>query len=273
MVNNISIDDRECERILTVVDGNWLMQRTWHILNSRKTPLEPTARNLIRYTRFTNQHLEEILQNTHATHAIILFDHGRSSYRLSLLPTYKGNRPPKHNYQQQCFSMFRQYVKRKGYVCLYQEDTEADDIAAWVARTYRNDFTHIILTTVDHDWLQLCDKENKIIVCRYNNQDHSYKYWNYKNASEWLGYPIDLWWQVAALTGDHSDNVPGVPGYGNKTAIRELKAHHGLMGLLKDPSFNSRVLQRNCLLTRLTGDPYKGLKLDVDKLILEGKAK
>lgn len=268
MIDNTSTDDTECERILTVVDGNWLMQRCWHILNSRQTALEPTTRNLIRYTRFTYSKLEEILQDTHATHMIILFDHGRSSYRLSLLPTYKGNRPPKHNYQQQCFSMFRHYVKRKGYVCLYQEDTEADDIAAWVARTYKDDFTHIILTTVDHDWLQLCDQENKIIVCRYNNQDHSYKYWNYKSASQWLGYPIDLWWQVAALTGDHSDNVPGVPGYGNKKAIRELKAHHGLTGLLKDPAFNSRVLQRNCLLTRLTGAPYKGLKINVDQLIL-----
>ena len=126
----MSSKNNDDEKILTVVDGNWLMQRTWHILNSTQAKLQPTTRNLIRYTRFTYSKLQDILQTTQATHVIILFDHGRSSYRLSLLPSYKGNRPPKHDYQQECFSMFRQYVKRKGYVCLYQENTEADDIAA-----------------------------------------------------------------------------------------------------------------------------------------------
>lgn len=236
--------EREKNKVL-VADGNYLMQRFFH---ARGHVFGPEIDELLKSLRSALK-----LDKT-----LLLFDHGKSAYRTAILPSYKGNRPEKDETMTDCFRKTRSYFNcRQGVdlMTLRLKDTEADDIAAFIAKTYKGK-VEIYLYSIDHDWFQLLD--DGIYQIRPNVKSGRELVYSRKIASDLLGYDAKKWPLVAAFKGDPSDNVPSV-GIREDTALRWLSKYAWSLPSIfaneKAAKAKEGQIWRNYKLVKLDGSP------------------
>lgn len=236
--------EREKNKVL-VADGNYLMQRFFH---ARGHVFGPEIDKLLSSLRSALK-----LDKT-----LLLFDSGKSAYRTSILPSYKGNRPPKDEAMTDCFRKTRSYFNcRQGVdlMTLSLKDTEADDIAAFIAKTYKGE-AEIYLYSIDHDWLQLLD--DGIYQIKPDGKSGRDLVYSRKTASDLLGYDAKKWPLVAAFKGDSSDNVPST-GIREDTALRWLSKYAWSLPSIfaneKTAKAKEAQIWRNYKLVKLDGSP------------------
>ncbi|MEM6649068.1 MAG: DNA polymerase I [Pseudomonadota bacterium] len=161
------------------------------------------------------------------THFAVIFDHKSKTFRNDIYPAYKANRgePPEDLVPQ--FPLIREATRAFGLPCIEQEGYEADDIMATHARLAEEAGAEVVIVSSDKDLTQLITDQtvmfdpmkNKII-------DHGAVVEKFGVAPEKM---IDL----QALMGDGTDNIPGVPSIGPKTAAQLLKEYETLDALLE----------------------------------------
>jgi len=172
------------------------------------------------------------------THILVAFDKGRSAIRSEILPEYKANRisnGPDENYQEsrQQINLFEEFCKQAGIKTLRIQNVEADDIIAQTIHAYADKFDQVVIVSADHDIKQLI-KSNVIVVKPSLGQSRDVKQEVHSYESirkEYDMEPEDLR-QVWALTGDKGDNIPGVPGIGEKTALKLIRKYGSFAALL-----------------------------------------
>ncbi|MEE4208408.1 MAG: DNA polymerase I [Parvularcula sp.] len=160
------------------------------------------------------------------THFAVVFDHSSYSFRNDLYADYKANRsePPEDLKPQ--FAVIRDATRAFGLPCIEEEGYEADDLIATFARQAEEKGAEVVIVSSDKDLTQLItDKvvmfdpmKNKIIDC--------------DGVIERFGVGPDKMIDLQALMGDSTDNVPGVPGIGPKTAAQLLDEYGTLEELL-----------------------------------------
>ena len=247
--------EREKNKVL-VADGSYLMQRFFH---ARGHVFGPEIDELLSTLRSALK-----LDKT-----LLLFDSGKSAYRTAILPSYKGNRPPKDEAMTDCFRKTRSYFQcRQGtdLMTLRLKDTEADDIAAFIAKTYKGK-ADIYLYSIDHDWFQLLDEG--VYQIRPDVKSGRDLVYSRKTASELLGYDVKKWPLVAAFKGDPSDNVPSV-GIREDTALKWLSKHAWSLPSVfaneKTAKAKEAQIWRNYKLVKLDGSPCSFTDKDLDLL-------
>jgi len=154
---------------------------------------------------------------------IIITGDGGSNYRYNLFPEYKNNRKIlKDNQTEEEAKDFEEFLKEMDrafslleihYLVLKYKGLEADDIAAYITKYYSNKFEHTWLISSDKDW-DLLIKDN---VSRFSFRTR--KEVTLDNWNEHYNYKPEEHISVKVLQGDKGDNVPGVPGIGDKRAI------------------------------------------------------
>ena len=172
------------------------------------------------------------------THILVAFDKGRSAIRSEILPEYKANRisnGPDENYQEsrQQINLFEEFCKQAVIKTLRIQNVEADDIIAQTIHAYADKFDQVVIVSADHDIKQLI-KSNVIVVKPSLGQSRDVKQEVHSYESirkEYDMEPEDLR-QVWALTGDKGDNIPGVPGIGEKTALKLIRKYGSFAALL-----------------------------------------
>lgn len=160
-----------------------------------------------------------------ASKVVVLFDRG-SSFRESILPTYKQARKDKRKEQSEeeklemeaFFDEFNNntlsmLAAEYEYTILGFKGVEADDIAAYLVKSQADNYNHIWLISSDKDW-DLLINEKTSRFSYVTRKEVTYKNWN-----EHYGYSIEDHISIKALMGDTGDSVPGVPGVGEKRAI------------------------------------------------------
>ena len=229
--------------VVALVDGSFFMHRAYHLAASG----DP-AKNVRPSDRFPNgairkfcdrllSFLENGFGDHRASHIAVVFDHSRRSHRNDLYPEYKANRPETPPDLERLKPLFRDAVRAFGYPCVEVENYEADDLIATYATAAAARGAHVLMVASDKDLLQMVGGTVFAFDFEYGVQGRA----GYRPArlfdpaavaAAWEGTPPERLGDVLALMGDATDNVPGVPGIGLKTAAKLIAEYGDLDSLL-----------------------------------------
>jgi DNA polymerase I len=214
---------------LYMIDGHALAYRTYYALTRGSSTAfltregEPTA-GVFGFTSV----LLRILEQEKPDYLVVVFDTGRT-FRDDLFPEYKGTREKMPDDLVIQMARVRQIVDAFDIPRLEMEGYEADDVLGSVARQAAQDGLGVKIITGDRDLLQLVN--DRIIVNLPGRSLADAKDYFPEDVVEYLGIPARQVVDFKALVGDKSDNIPGVTGIGEKTAISLLQQYDTLDGI------------------------------------------
>ncbi|MCI0999508.1 DNA polymerase I [Ochrobactrum soli] len=262
---------------LFLVDGSGYIFRAYHALPplTRKSDGLPVGA----VSGFCNMlwKLLKDARNTDVgvvpTHFAVIFDYSSKTFRNALYPEYKANRtaPPEDLVPQ--FGLIRQATRAFNLPCIEKEGFEADDLIATYARLAEQAGGDVTIVSSDKDLMQLVTPG----VSMYDSMKD--KQISIPEVIEKWGVPPEKMIDLQSLTGDSTDNVPGIPGIGPKTAAQLLEEFGDLDTLLARASeikqnkrrenilaFADQTKISRELVTLKTDVP---LDVDLDGLVLE----
>src|SRR6185312_5495157 len=160
--------------------------------------------------------LREGLSGTKPTHVAVVFDYSEKTFRNEIYPDYKGHRPDPPSELIPQFPLMREAVKAFGLVPIEQKRYEADDIIATYSRLALERGADVTIVAGDKDLMQLVRPG----INMYDPMPGNERRIGPEEVKEKFGVPPEKVPEVQALVGDTTDNVPGVPGIGVKTAAQ-----------------------------------------------------
>ncbi|AEG06174.1 DNA polymerase I [Sinorhizobium meliloti] len=160
------------------------------------------------------------------THLAVIFDYSSKTFRNGLYDQYKANRtaPPEDLIPQ--FGLIRHATRAFNLPCIEKEGYEADDLIATYARLAEEAGADVTIVSSDKDLMQLVTPK----VSMYDSMKD--KQITVPDVIEKWGVPPEKMIDLQAMTGDSTDNVPGIPGIGPKTAAQLLEEYGDLDTLL-----------------------------------------
>jgi DNA polymerase I len=211
-----------------LVDGSSYIFRAYHALpplNRKSDGLQVNA--VLGFCNMLWKLLRDMPPDNRPTHLAIIFDKSEITFRNKLYPDYKAHRPPAPDDLIPQFSLIREAVRAFDLPCLEQGGFEADDlIATYVREACERGATATIVSS-DKDLMQLVTD----CVTMYDTMKD--RRIGIAEVIEKFGVPPEKVVEVQALAGDSTDNVPGVPGIGVKTAAQLIVEYGDLETLLK----------------------------------------
>ncbi len=210
---------------LILVDGSSYLYRAYHafppLTNSRGEPTGAMYGVL--------NMLRSLLMQYQPTHAAVVFDAKGKTFRDELFEHYKSHRPPMPDDLRAQIEPLHAMVKAMGLPLLAVSGVEADDVIGTLALEAGKSGRPVLISTGDKDMAQLVTPGVTLINTMTNTilgpEEVCTKY----------GVPPELIIDFLALMGDSSDNIPGVPGVGEKTAQALLQGLGGLDALYANP--------------------------------------
>jgi len=211
---------------LVLVDGNSIAYRAFFAL----PPLSNHNGQMTNAVYGFTQMLLKLIQDEKPTHIAVAFDKGKATFRHQVYEEYKGTRqktPPELSEQ---FPLVRQVLEALAIPWLELDDFEADDIIGTLALMASRSHLYTLVVSGDKDLLQLVDEDVHAALTRkgitdVEHYDIEAVYNRFSLSPQQI---IDL----KGLMGDSSDNIPGVPGVGEKTAIKLLKEFSSVENVL-----------------------------------------
>jgi DNA polymerase-1 len=211
-----------------LVDGSSYIFRAYHALPplSRKSDgLQVNA--VLGFCNMLWKLLRDMPPDNRPTHLAIIFDKSEVTFRNKLYPDYKAHRPPAPDDLIPQFGLIRDAVRAFDLPCLEQIGFEADDLIATYARQASSRGATATIVSSDKDLMQLVDDR----ITMYDTMKD--RRIGIAEVIEKFGVPPEKVVEVQALAGDSTDNVPGVPGIGIKTAAQLIVEYGDLETLLK----------------------------------------
>ena len=207
---------------LILIDGSGYIFRAFYGLPSMTNENGVPVNAVFGYTKM----LLKLIDDFKPMYVAVIFDVARKTFRNDLYDLYKANRsdPPEELIPQ--FSIIREATNAIGLPVVEMEGFEADDLIATYSNIAQKTNKKVIIISSDKDLMQLVD-DNTILF------DPMKQYWiNDEQVFEKFGvYPSKVI-DVQSLAGDSSDNIPGVPGIGVKTAAELINQYGDLEQLL-----------------------------------------
>src|SRR5260221_6234345 len=210
-----------------LVDGSSYIFRAYHALpplNRKSDGLQVNA--VLGFCNMLWKLLRDMKPEERPTHLAVVFDKSEKTFRNEMYADYKAHRPQPPDDLRPQFAFLREAVRAFDIPCLEQLGYEADDlIATYVRETCELGATATIVAS-DKDLMQLV---NDCVVMYDTMKDRRI---GISEVIEKFGVPPEKLVEVQALMGDSSDNVPGVPGIGVKTAAQLIGEYGDLESLL-----------------------------------------
>ncbi|MGH9166004.1 MAG: 5'-3' exonuclease H3TH domain-containing protein, partial [Acidimicrobiales bacterium] len=212
---------------LMLLDGNSLAYRAFFALPTDMATASGQVTNAV--FGFTSM-LINLLKDHRPEAIAVAFDRPEPTFRHAMVPDYKAGREAAPDILRQQMGLVRQVVQALRIPLLEVAGFEADDVIATLATEARDRGDDVVVVTGDRDAYQLV--EDPHIKVLYNRRGVSdYVLYDEAGIVERTGVHPTLYPQYAALRGDPSDNLPGVPGVGPKTAAKLINAHGDLDGV------------------------------------------
>ncbi len=215
---------------LYLIDGSGYIFRAFHALPPMMRADGTPVNAVYGYTTMLMKLLDDLRDHASEELIAVCFDTKRATFRNEIYPEYKAHRPPAPEELVPQFALIREATRAFDIPCVEMEGFEADDLIATYTRLARAQNLDVIVISADKDMMQLI-RPGVTMRDPIKNREIGPE-----QVQERFGVPPDKVIEVQALAGDSTDNVPGVPGIGVKTAaelilqfgdVENLLAHAG----------------------------------------------
>ena len=207
---------------LLLVDGYGFLFRAYHSLPPLTNPEGVPVGAVYGFMTM----LVKLLMAKEADYVAVVLDAGKKTFRNTLYPAYKAHRPPAPDDLIPQFSLVRKAIEALNVPVMELEGYEADDLIATYAVHAVDQGMQVTIVSGDKDLTQLINASVKLY------DPMKFRYVTAEQVKEKYGVLPDKMLDLLALTGDSSDNIPGVPGIGPKTAAQLLEEFGSLDGIL-----------------------------------------
>jgi len=218
---------------LVIFDGNHLAYRAYYKFMNLQT-LDGAKTGVIYGMPYIT---ESLIRRLSPDKVVVVFDGGRSLFRIGLLPSYK-ERDKKLGFDVEDFfrqkDMGREIFMALGLLIAYQKNMEADDLIAMITRRYSQKEWDVIIVSGDKDFNQLISYPEPGLhgeITIYNTGKG--KEIGYTTLPKLVGYTVEQTVDYLAITGDKSDKISGYPGIGPKRALDLLNKYGSVKNFLK----------------------------------------
>ena len=204
------------KKIIFLMDGSSYIHRAYHAIRNLATSKGFPTNASFGFTKM----VLKLLREKDPKYLAIVFDARGPTFRHKIYPDYKANRPPMPESMSEQIPVIKSIVKKLNIKMIEKEGYEADDIIGTLARLGEEEGFSVIMVTGDKDFRQLVTPNvsmwdtMKDVVTEYEFLKQTY------------GFEPEKFIDVMGLSGDSTDNIPGVPGVGEKTAV-ELVREYG----------------------------------------------
>lgn len=260
---------------LLLFDGHSMAHRAFHGTSHANAPIlatkagEPTNMLVGFLTSFF-----KIYRDYQPEKVVVCFDLPKPTFRHKEFKEYKANRPPTPQEFKDQMATLHEILKALGVRVIEKAGFEADDLLATLASQGKTNKTNVIVVTGDRDCFQLVN--DPFVKVLYTPSKGELQLLDEAGVTKKMGVNPDVYLYYAALKGDKSDNLDGVPGVGEKTAISFIENFKDIPSIYKElkqnpehPAFKPKVreslnnskeiVDRNLRLMKLKSD----VELDV----------
>ncbi len=225
---------------LLLVDGTMLCYRAYYaIRNLSNSRGEPT--NAI-YGFITM--MQKMLADQNPEYLAVCFDLKGPTFRSEKFEDYKAHRKPMPDDLGEQMDSIREVCRGFRYAVFEEPGYEADDLIGTLAREAEAKGMDVIIATGDKDAMQLVN--DHVLILNPNKEDGLFDREAVRKRFDGLGPEKVV--EIMALMGDSSDNIPGVPGFGEKTAVKLIKKFGSRDAIYKDLSKVKAAKQRDLLI-------------------------
>ena len=172
--------------------------------------------------------LKSLIKQYNPTHIGVVFDAKGKTFRDDIYPEYKANRPPMPDELRSQIAPLHDIIKAMGLPLIIEDGVEADDVIGTLARQAGEQGIDTLISTGDKDMAQLVN-EHVTLINTMNNQ-----LMDVQGVQDKFGIPPELVIDFLALKGDKVDNIPGVPGVGDKSAQGLLNGIGGIEAIYQN---------------------------------------
>ncbi|MDX6676847.1 MAG: polymerase, partial [Solirubrobacteraceae bacterium] len=261
---------------LFLIDGNSLVYRAFFALPESIATSTGFPTNAI--FGFASM-LVKILTEHGTKPTVVVWDAG-SSGRKQVYPEYKAQRSSRPDLLREQWPHFEPLVDAFGYTNIQLDGFEADDVIATLAERAREQKIPVVIVTGDRDAFQLIDPEGIVKVMATSRGITETKLYDHPAVVERYGIAPELIPDFYGLKGDTSDNIPGVPGIGDKTASTLLQTYGDLEGVLSSIDKISGAKRKQNLLdhaqdarvSKVLATMRRDLPVDLDVAVEAGRA-
>lgn len=205
------------ERTFAIIDGNSLMHRAFHALPPTMTAPDGRPTNAV--FGFASM-LFKMVADLAPDGVVVAFDRGKPAFRTEMLEQYKIQRPPTDPALKAQFPMVKELLSALAVPIVEAEGWEGDDVLGTLARRGAESGMRMLLVTGDKDALQLVNDHVRVVSTKKGITD--IVVYDRDAVFERWGVMPEQMVDFLGLKGDASDNIPGVPGVGEKTAAKLL---------------------------------------------------
>ena len=258
--------------LLMLMDGHAMVHRSFHAISvQRHLSVSATGEDTTGVYGFANVFLRA-LQEWNPTYVGIAFDTSAPTFRHERFKEYKAQREPTPPELRPQFDRVKQLMRAFGVPVFEKDGYEADDVIGTICRQAEAQGVDTVILTGDRDTFQLVTPKVRVDLS-YSIQDRKV-YDEAELAARYSGLTAAQQPDFKALVGDTSDNIPGVPKVGEKTAIILLTEYQSLEGVfenldeIKRPSVRDSLAENkerafeNRVLTTI--DTHAPVELDLD---------
>ncbi|MDO7561766.1 MAG: DNA polymerase I, partial [SAR86 cluster bacterium] len=219
-----------------LIDGSSYLYRAFHAM----PPLTTSTGLPTGAVKGVTNMLRNLRNENPNSHYLAIFDAKGKNFRHSIYKDYKANRPPMPPELREQLAPLKSICNAMGMPVVEIPDVEADDVIATLAVMGAQRGIPMIISSLDKDLMQLVEDPLVKMVNTMNN-----KVYDVAGVQEKFGVHPDQIIDYLALVGDTSDNIPGVPKVGPKTAVKWLNEFKDLEGITQNAENFSGVVGQN----------------------------
>ena len=212
---------------LYLIDGSGFIFRAYHAIRPLNRPDGTPVNAVSGFCNMLFKLLRDLDDSERPSHLAVIFDAGSKTFRNDIYPEYKAHRPPAPDDLIPQFKIIHEAVEAFNLPSIQLAGYEADDIIATYAKQAEADGHRVTIVSSDKDLMQLVNDNITMFDSMKNRHIGA------EEVVEKFGLGPEKVTEIQALAGDSSDNIPGVPGIGVKTAALLLSEYGDLETLLE----------------------------------------